>query len=91
MQLADQLQQDHLQNFMWKNMTCFIPPPILKSTSPALNDWDPGILQSTFGCMVQFSNMTKAARLRVKIRRLIFLMFSLGGGSETWKRFRETY
>lgn len=64
--------------------------PVLKSNSPALANWDPGILQSTFGCMVQFSNMTKAARHRVKIRGLIFFMFSVGGGSETWKKW-ETY
>lgn len=48
-------------------------------------------LQSAFGCKVQFSNMNKAARHRVKTRKLIFLMFSVGSGSERWKKFREIY
>lgn len=65
--------------------------PVLKPTSPALADWDLGILQSAFGCMLQFSNMTEASRHRVKIRGLIVFMFSVGGSSETWKKFRETY
>lgn len=57
-------------------------PPVLKSTSPAFADWVLDTLQSLFGCIVQFLNMTKTARPRVQIRGLIFFMFGFGG-SET--------
>lgn len=84
-QVAEQLWQDHLQNFMWKIMAVSYPP-VLK---PCLR-WL-GLRHFAEHLWLQHAifKYDQSSKAQMKTRKLIFLMFSVGGGSERQEKFRE--